>query len=77
MGSRLPSRQDSHAAKYGKRSMDSAMIGPLDDVPPHRLEAIQSVQTGSDENITTMSNGARFTQEQLDEAVKKAAAGTA
>jgi len=79
MGSRMPSRQGSSPFKGGERphgSVDSGTgtMGPMDESPPDHLETIESVQTHSAENVTAMTGGARFTQEQLEEAMKKAGA---
>jgi len=79
MGSRMPSRQGSQAFKFGERlhgSVDSGTdtMGPMDESPPDHLETIQSVQTHSAENVTSTAGGARFTQEELEEAMKKAGA---
>jgi hypothetical protein len=77
MGSRMPSRQSSTAAPPpGVRmgSVDSSNIGPTDHQPINHLETIQSVQTSSGENIATTTLNHAFTQEQLEEAMKKAGA---
>jgi hypothetical protein len=75
----MPSRSGSAVAppsgvrKHG--SVDSGKMGHPTNVPPtDHLEPIQSVQTASDENIVTIGGQMGFTQEQLEEAMKKAGA---
>jgi len=80
MGSRMPSRQGSHPFKGSTRpngSVDSGTgtVGPRDDALADHLETIQSVQSHSPGGIaTTGGGGAIFTQEELEEAMKKAGA---
>jgi len=57
--------------------MDVESVGPMDEPFHDHLETIQSVQTGSNDDIAAMShsNGTSFTMEQLQKAMEKA--GTA